>query len=155
MADRVRIVARGPLGAGTEVHLLDERGNPREFDMPVRAITIDPITPDGTLVARLEVPVDELDVQAELAPAAHEEAQVRKLRLEPGDSIVLHYKGLVSPQLGARLREQLSSLFPGHRIIVLDSGMELGLVRESRAAQEAQGLTAPSIPAAQEGGHGA
>lgn len=146
MADRVRIVARGPLGAGTEVRLID---------MPVRAITIDPITPDGKLVARLEVLVDELDVQAELAPVAHEEAQVRKLRLEPGDSIVLHYKGLVSPVGAARLREQLSSLFPWHRIIVLDSGMELGLVREARALQEAPDQPAPSTPPAQEGGQSA
>lgn len=126
MADRVRIVAKGPLGAGTEVHLIDpETGEGREFSAPIRSIQINPITPDGTLTALLDVSVDELDVTAELL----KNDPPHVVKVEPGDVVVVSLQSQLRPDSRVHISELLERQFPSNRVLVLDGGVRLQIVR--------------------------
>jgi hypothetical protein len=53
---------------------------------------------------------------------------VNRLRLRPGDAIVLSTEELITDETAKRLREQVEAHFPGHRCLVLGPGMKLGVL---------------------------
>lgn len=55
------------------------------------------------------------------------------LRLEPGDTVVLRTSALLAETDAARMRQIMEEHFPGHRCIVLEDGLELGVVRRKPA----------------------
>lgn len=46
---------------------------------------------------------------------------LRVLRLEPGDTLVFQTNAKVSPMAAARIREQITRAFPGHRVVVVEN----------------------------------
>lgn len=134
-SQRVRVVVKGPLGAGARIDLIDgDRVTPVEN---VTRVEVDPITPDGLVQARLTVLVDELDVQAEVdrstpAPASVAAAlavDVARLEVRPGDCVVVTMRESLTPKQRAALRAEVSQVVPnGARILVLDGGMGLAVL---------------------------
>lgn len=59
---------------------------------------------------------------------------LRRVRLEPGDILVLTYPGRLSLAGHDAIRTTFNSIFPGHRIIVLEDGMSLGVVAAEKSA---------------------
>jgi hypothetical protein len=57
-----------------------------------------------------------------------EAAKIAKLELKPGDTIVLSHALKLSFEIMGRLKSQLESIFPGHRVLVLDKGLDLSVV---------------------------
>lgn len=51
------------------------------------------------------------------------------VNLRKGDVLVLTYEGNLSHIMAERLRNELTLVFPGHKALVLGSGLELGAVR--------------------------
>jgi hypothetical protein len=51
--------------------------------------------------------------------------RVDKLRLEPGETVVLTSERFLSADQRARLRETLRALWPGNDVVVLDPNMTL------------------------------
>lgn len=53
---------------------------------------------------------------------------VQRLSLHPGDVIVLKVTGKVSEEMGRHLKGTMENVMPGHKCLVLESGMEIGLI---------------------------
>lgn len=68
-------------------------------------------------------------------PAELEE--VRILRLEPGDVLVLEAKQRVSQAEAEKLRERIESVFPGHKALIID-GATLVVARPGSPTWEAE-----------------
>lgn len=57
--------------------------------------------------------------------------EVRILRLEPDDAIVVMVPRRISSEEQHGMLEQLTRLFPAHRVLVLDGGMSVKALRGS------------------------
>jgi len=56
-------------------------------------------------------------------------AEVQRLRLLPGDILVIRAERTLQPAAVARMRQYLEELLGGEqRVIVLDAGMEIGVL---------------------------
>lgn len=55
--------------------------------------------------------------------------EIRALRLEPGDVVVLQVPHSITREQAEELAERLSGAFDGHRVVVIDGGARLGLLR--------------------------
>lgn len=53
------------------------------------------------------------------------------LNLQPGDKIILRHPRALSESACTRLTQQVEELFPGHKAIVLEEGLDIGTVRIS------------------------
>ena len=51
---------------------------------------------------------------------------LQRLQLEPGDILVLRTKELISADTADRLHENFKRILPGHKVIVLDAGIDVG-----------------------------
>ena len=58
---------------------------------------------------------------------------VQVLSLRPGDMLVFRAPGLLAEQQRLLIREQLETVFSGRRVLVIDGGSELQVVREEKA----------------------
>lgn len=54
--------------------------------------------------------------------------EMHKLRLNPGDVLVLSCDHMLSDLVAGRIRTIIQEKFPGHEILVLSGGMKLGIV---------------------------
>jgi hypothetical protein len=57
---------------------------------------------------------------------------LRVLRLEPGDVLVLTCPDPLTFERAETLRARVKQEFPGHKVIVIDSGGSLGVVRSDQ-----------------------
>jgi hypothetical protein len=79
--------------------------------------------------------VTEFEVEAE---------EVRILRLQPGDALVLRFVREISAERARRIKTLMSDQFPGNKILVLSGEVELTVLREedhepsTRSGQEGQ-----------------
>lgn len=56
--------------------------------------------------------------------------EVRVLRLQPGDTLVLRSDQHLTPEVAARMQEQLKAAAPeGVKCVVLDSGLGVEVIR--------------------------
>jgi hypothetical protein len=55
-------------------------------------------------------------------------ADVQRLRLEPGDALVILVPGRVTADQAHRIKDQVETFAPGHEVAVLEDGMELVVV---------------------------
>lgn len=55
--------------------------------------------------------------------------ELARLDLREGDTAVLMVQSRLSPAAYSRLREQWEQLFPGVRVLVLEDGARLGVIR--------------------------
>lgn len=53
---------------------------------------------------------------------------VQRLCLKPGDVIVLQVPGVVSQEMARHLKELMEKTMPGHRCLILESGMKIGVM---------------------------
>ena len=53
---------------------------------------------------------------------------MQSLALKPGDVLVLKCPGKVSYDTAEKLRDMIETQFPGHKALVLDDGLELGVI---------------------------
>lgn len=53
------------------------------------------------------------------------------LRLEPGDALVFKLDRIVSRDTTDHIQEVVSSIWPGTRALILEAGMDIGVVRRS------------------------
>jgi len=70
---------------------------------------------------------------AELEPAYLVAGKIERLKLEPGDVVVLRVPGRVADETAKRLREHLANVLPQHQALVLDGGMSIGAVGRQMA----------------------
>lgn len=56
--------------------------------------------------------------------------EVRILRLEPGDVLVLQCEKFLDREEASYITEQVAAYFPGHEAIVLDGGVTLDIARK-------------------------
>jgi hypothetical protein len=54
---------------------------------------------------------------------------VRTLRLQEGDVLLLQAPGRLTDEESAIMIEQIEAMFPGHRALVLESGVALTVAR--------------------------
>ena len=52
-----------------------------------------------------------------------------RVSLEPDDVVVLRHPKRVDQADAARLVERMGHVFPGHKVVILDAGLELAVVR--------------------------
>jgi hypothetical protein len=57
-----------------------------------------------------------------------ERADVQRLRLQPDDALVIRVPGRVSADQAQRIKAQVEVFAPGHKVAVLEEGMELTVV---------------------------
>lgn len=57
------------------------------------------------------------------------DVKVRVLNLQPGDKIVLRHPKHLSELAVDRLKQQVEELFPGHKAIILEEGMDIKIAR--------------------------
>jgi len=57
-------------------------------------------------------------------------SDVRRIVLAPGDTIVLFIPERLSSTAYKWLSESMEGIFPGHRVIVLESGMDMCVVSD-------------------------
>jgi hypothetical protein len=67
------------------------------------------------------------------APAPVQLPEVRILRLEPGDVLVVNVPGRLTDDECQELGRRVKESFPDHRIAVLDGGATLDILRTERA----------------------
>lgn len=75
--------------------------------------------------------------------------EVRRLRLRPGDVMVFRSLDPLPAAALCRLNELVQDLlreFPGTKAVLLDSGMELGVLRPGEDAPEMMGEERPAEP---------
>lgn len=53
---------------------------------------------------------------------------MQRLELKPGDSLVVKAMGIISRDTAERIESMLSKKFPGVPIVVLDAGLEIGVL---------------------------
>lgn len=51
--------------------------------------------------------------------------EVQRLRIEPGDKIVIRCQDRISSEAAMKLHEILKRAFPDHEVLILDSGATL------------------------------
>lgn len=63
------------------------------------------------------------------------EFRISKIKLEPGDILVLRSPKPLSPEVAKRLQEMFAKLSPSFKTLVLDAGMDLAVVSEADLAK--------------------
>lgn len=58
------------------------------------------------------------------------DVKVSLLNLEPGDRIILRAQTRLPDSAYKRIQQQIEELFPGHRAVILDEGLELFVGRD-------------------------
>lgn len=66
------------------------------------------------------------------------EFRISKIKLEPGDILVLKTPRPITGDMAARLRDIFERLSPGFKTLILDQGMELAVVNEADLAKLAR-----------------
>jgi hypothetical protein len=56
-------------------------------------------------------------------------ADLKRVRLEPGDILVVQVAGDLSDAQAAQLKEGISKAFPGHEVGILTGGAQLSVMR--------------------------
>lgn len=56
---------------------------------------------------------------------------VERMALNPGDTIVLTFKGRVRQQTLEIVKATMEGKFPGHKCLVLEEGADIKVIRES------------------------
>ncbi len=56
-------------------------------------------------------------------------ADLKVLRLQPGDALVVEVDGLLSQEQARMLKDHVEKQFDGHRCLVLDSSAKLSIAR--------------------------
>lgn len=64
------------------------------------------------------------------------EGEVRKLRIEEGDVIVITLKDRVSVEAINQIKEYIEREFKGHKCLVLDNGTSLNVYSTRRSEEE-------------------
>lgn len=68
---------------------------------------------------------------SELKPGEHFElmiGELQRVELKPGDVFVIHCDMLLTEEAIQGMRDAWDRLMPGHKVIILDKGMRLGVV---------------------------
>jgi hypothetical protein len=65
--------------------------------------------------------------------------EVARLKLKPGDVLVLRCAQSIGPARAGELRARLEAAFPEHRALVLDAGLNLEVV-EQEEVHDASGV---------------
>jgi hypothetical protein len=60
--------------------------------------------------------------------AEREIQDVQRVRLEPGDVLVVRYDGILASSAKDRVAQQFETLFPDHKVIVMDGGPKVSVV---------------------------
>ena len=55
-------------------------------------------------------------------------SDVQRLRLEPGDVVVLTTEWKLSAVEVQRIAEKIGKVLPGHQVLVIDSGVKIGVM---------------------------
>lgn len=74
---------------------------------------------------------------------------IKRLRLEPGDMLVMQCKGVISHEQGNRLREMLVRYAPSiaDRVMIIDNQISLAVVSQDMTVNEARSeLGLPPLP---------
>lgn len=53
---------------------------------------------------------------------------VKRLDLQPGDTILIELEHIASTSVHERIREYVQSVFPDNKVLTLDHGMKLSIV---------------------------
>jgi Rad3-related DNA helicase len=56
---------------------------------------------------------------------------VRVMRLQPGDTIVIKSAYRISQEVAEHLKRELETRYSGYRVLVLDQGIDIEVVRKS------------------------
>lgn len=74
--------------------------------------------------------VDELTVKINAVFDAEECPRIEVLNLQPGDTLVLRTKQMISAATHAKLVDLMTQTFPGAKVAVVGDDMELHVVRQ-------------------------
>ena len=66
----------------------------------------------------------------------HYLGDVRRLALQPGDVIVLSVPGRVTAEARYGISEKMRAVFPGHACLVLEEGMDIGVIAAGESTGE-------------------
>jgi hypothetical protein len=55
------------------------------------------------------------------------------LSLQPGDKVVLRYASCMRAEQYARIKQEMEKVVPGHQVLILENGMEIGVLRDDSA----------------------
>lgn len=79
---------------------------------------------------RKHAPVDKEPEPTPAPPPKDTVEEVRALRIQPGDILIMRVPGELPLVAHESIRTQLKELFPGHKCLVLEFGLELNVARE-------------------------
>jgi hypothetical protein len=68
--------------------------------------------------------------------------ELRRLEVEPGETLVARFKSRLSEERVARIRDVFAKVLPGVRVLVLDDDADLLVVRTADVAKAPAGETA-------------
>lgn len=60
--------------------------------------------------------------------------ELRRLRLKPDDMIVIKVEGSMTEGMAAKIKEQATAFFGERKVLVHDSGLEIGVISPEKAA---------------------
>lgn len=80
--------------------------------------------------------------------------EVRTLKVEPGDVLVITYERQLSQGLCEHIHKQMSSIFPNNKALILDGGFKIGVVRSTESHATATQDSPAAMDAHQEGATG-
>lgn len=83
--------------------------------------------------------MNEAELVASVKLLAEKVEAVKIMRLEPGDTLVLKHSMLLNDAAWLHLREGMEALFPGHKCVLLDKGLDLDVVRGGSNAEARAG----------------
>lgn len=66
--------------------------------------------------------------------AENEELDVRRLRLEPGDIVVISTPHVLSIDVAVRWRDALDRVAAGHQLVILDRGASIAVLSRAQLA---------------------
>lgn len=79
---------------------------------------------------RKHAPVDREPEPTPAPPPKNAVEEVRALRIQAGDILIMRVPDQLSQEALENIRTQLKEFFPGHKCLVLQSGMELNVLCE-------------------------
>lgn len=56
---------------------------------------------------------------------------IQRVRLEPGDVLVVRYDCIITVEAHDRIKRQLSGAFPNNRVLVFDSNPQLSVIESA------------------------
>lgn len=62
--------------------------------------------------------------------------EMAKIEFAPGDTFVLFYPRMLSREAADRLKRMWQENFPGHKCVVLEEGMRLGILAPAAQAED-------------------